>query len=395
MNHFTRFALLSLLLTLTACIGANASIESDPAQNAGTPEGENVRIDDVTCPGTGQQTAAFFSRRPPDGGDDFIHERTLVGLLDCAVPGSTVRVSIFRISRPTVAEAFARTLKRGVDVQLILDIDKGAANENLEPVIRSLKDSLGSALTICGDERRGGCVGSNINHNKFAVFEALADGSTQVVMQSSSNMVRERSLHNNTIVLRGDFALYEHYMAYWSDQHAQVRDPDYYQRLDGDTSTRIYLSPRKTGDTVLEELGNMECPGGELRVAMSLFGGNRTGLPERLVEMKQAGCSVELVLRGDEDAPPAVVIDKLRTGGVPFLQYVATEDGWNVHSKYWIWNGIYEGSAAPRKVVFTGSHNWTTNALRNNDETILRIEDDAIYDAFVDDFVLLQVEAAR
>jgi len=34
-------------------------------------------------------------------------------------------------------------------------------------------------------------------------------------------------------------------------------------------------------------------------------------------------------------------------------------------------------------LVFTGSHNYTGAALRDNDETFLRVDDAAVFDAFM------------
>ena len=44
-----------------------------------------------------------------------------------------------------------------------------------------------------------------------------------------------------------------------------------------------------------------------------------------------------------------------------------------LHSKYLLVEGVYDGKAG-RKLVFTGSHNYTYPALRANDETLLKID---------------------
>lgn len=52
-------------------------------------------------------------------------------------------------------------------------------------------------------------------------------------------------------------------------------------------------------------------------------------------------------------------------------------------------------TSSHRRVVFTGSHNWTGPALDSNDETMLRVIDDGVYDAFVADWTRARAAAAR
>ncbi len=365
------------------------------ADDTGMDQGADAAAPD--CPGMGQQKSSFFTRRPADGGQARALEDVLIGLLDCAEVGSQVRATFYHLSRPRVADAFVRAGARGVDTKLILDWDNRDDAGALNGAVQTLQAALGADLIICGNAAAGACIGSNINHNKFATFSRLTDGSENVVLQSSSNMTqRGRFQHNNTVVVRNDAALWSAFDGYWEDLAAQVGNDDYYQRVDGDTDTRIYLSPRATGDTAVNVLGNMECAGGgRLRVAMSLFTTARSEVADRLVAMRANGCNISMVLRGDDEAPPAAILQILTAGGVPFVQYPERADTWNLHSKYWIWEGRYAGSAAARRIVFTGSHNWTGNALRSNDEVILRIEDDAVYTAFLADHGQLLIEAAN
>jgi len=52
-----------------------------------------------------------------------------------------------------------------------------------------------------------------------------------------------------------------------------------------------------------------------------------------------------------------------------------------VHDKVLLISGKYAGST--RKLVWTGSHNWTGNALRYNDEAMLRIDEGAVFNAYL------------
>jgi phosphatidylserine/phosphatidylglycerophosphate/cardiolipin synthase-like enzyme len=70
---------------------------------------------------------------------------------------------------------------------------------------------------------------------------------------------------------------------------------------------------------------------------------------------------------------------------VALVRYPGRTNGWGLHSRYVLIDAPYSGSAAHRRLVFTGSHNWTGPSLDQNDETLLRVENDAVFDAFAAD----------
>jgi hypothetical protein len=86
------------------------------------------------------------------------------------------------------------------------------------------------------------------------------------------------------------------------------------------------------------------------------------------------------------------IISTLKAGGVKVLPF-ESETGESVHSKYLLIEGIYSGIPG-RKLIFTGSHNYSENALRDNDETLLKVDDAPIFDAFIANFSALKSAAA-
>ncbi|MFE2938347.1 phospholipase D-like domain-containing protein [Streptomyces sp. NPDC059255] len=63
-----------------------------------------------------------------------------------------------------------------------------------------------------------------------------------------------------------------------------------------------------------------------------------------------------------------------------------------VHSKNMMIDGKYAGSVT--RLVFTGSHNWSGPALRDNDESMVRINTGSVYDAFLANFTRVRAAAA-
>jgi hypothetical protein len=243
---------------------------------------------------------------------------------------------------------------------------------------------------ICRDgQATGACIGSNINHNQFFLFSELADGSKNVVVQASANFTKTQTeLWNNLVIVRDDAALHAGYLQYWTDLKAQKLNPNYYTVVDGTSNVRAYFFPRESGDTVGGVLDNANCPGTNLRLAMAIFTTGRQNIADKLVSLKKAGCSVEAVL-GTGAAPE--IISTLESGGVNVLPFEAVT-GESVHSKYLLIDGTYNG-AADRKLVWTGSHNYSDNALRDNDETLLKVDDAAVFDAFLDNWLKLKTAA--
>jgi phosphatidylserine/phosphatidylglycerophosphate/cardiolipin synthase-like enzyme len=64
----------------------------------------------------------------------------------------------------------------------------------------------------------------------------------------------------------------------------------------------------------------------------------------------------------------------------------ALESGLHACDKMVLVYSRYAGSSAYRKLVFTGSHNWTASANYENDELFVKVDSAAMYDAFYGHF---------
>jgi len=334
-----------------------------------------------------------FSRRPAANGRDTTVEDRIVQLIDAALPGSRVRVAIYTFTRTGPADALVRAAARGVDVRVVLDGGADGAGSELG----TLRTGLGSGNVRLCDAPGTACVGSGIMHHKTFLFSALADGSMNVVLQASHNLsTPQLARHNNALLIRGDAALFAAYERTWNDLFADVEIPDYYRLMDGDLATRVYFFPRPGGgDTSVSILDNITCDGtARIRVAMAFFTDARIEVAQALARRAREGCNVQ-VIAGDDEIPLGTSVESTLTGaGVRLFKY-PLRSGWALHSKYLLIDATYAGSAAHRRLVFTGSHNWTGPALTINDETILRVENDAVFDAYLADWNHVRVESAR
>lgn len=391
---------------IIAALAGPLSFACGPAPEPGADAGATVADpdDDDGAEGDGSGAASTcplaaapptrevtFTRGVPDG-DPAIEDR-LLALIDGARTGARLRVAFAYLDQEHVAEALGDAADRGVDVGVVLDErnqmligDKWAWND----AVAELARRLGDRLVLCGGgdlptDELGGCVGDSKQHAGFVLVSGTCDGASHVVAQTSAHPTRgQLAQHNNLVVVREDRALFDAYGAYWDDLAARRRDPDYYAIVDGDSGTRLFLYPRAGGaagdhardtDTIYRLLhDNVDCSGGtRVRVAMAYWSTSRGYLVDELARLAGAGCVVDAIV--DPDRVGAEVAADLRAVLGKRLHEVG-----GVHHKALLIDGGYSG--ARRRLVWTGTQDFTLAALRDNDETILRIEDDAVHAAF-------------
>ena len=340
-------------------------------------------------PGSAPQKQAIFVDQYPD--EDLTIEDAMVELIGSAMPGSTIRVAVFTWTRSEISDALVEAYERGVDVRAIADqsnlIDDGGELVP-RPAVRVARDGLGAdRMILCNEDTAPdglACIGTGIQHNKLLLFSELCDGSRDVVVQSSANFTNPQlRAHNNSVIIRDDAALFAAYEAYWDDLAAQQTDLDYYRSARGDFGTEVFFFPRSEGgadpeaptDTVAQLFGNIDCAGdGAIRVAMAYWTGPRAYLVDALRAKHDQGCDVRIIV--DDEASSQFLQNHL-TDTMPASTFLIRP---GVHHKYFLADATYLG--APRRIVWTGSHNFTGPALRTNDEALLQIEDEGVFDAF-------------
>ncbi len=342
----------------------------------------------------------LFTYPPPGDVDDSIEDH-VIDLLDTAPSGSKVRASFYSFSRVRVAQAFVDAHNRGADVRVIVN------NHNVHPDgsyyagVELLDEELGNRLTICHEDeepQQAGCVGDRINHNKFITFSELVGGGDHVVMQTTSNMNNPQREEVNTLVtVHGDTGLYNAYLDHWNDQQAQQIDTDYYHYVDGDDDTRVYFFPRQEGDTIVEILDDVHCDDdSSLHVAMAWFTDARVEIAQRLADLHDDGCAVNVLIdeRTDYDTPGSNVVDALSTGDIDLAYFPEADfqagDGMKLHSKHMLIDAPFGDNKVHQQLVLTGSHNFNVSSLERNDEALMKLRDAQTHQDFVDDWNTLR-----
>ncbi|MFJ9581695.1 phospholipase D-like domain-containing protein [Streptomyces sp. NPDC101191] len=332
----------------------------------------------------------------------------VIDLIGRAPAGSTITAGLYTFTEDTVTDALGAAKARGVNVRVIVDHTSvtmtGGEYDRLAARLGTDR-SQGSWVLACPAGR--GCIGSRqlpgdadgaINHNKFWLFSSTG-GASDVVVQTSANMtgVQRTDLFNNavTIVDSGLYGIYQDYFADLLAYGTSATGLSHYYKTPASGPYKAYFFPRKEAagttydndastDTVKLILDNVGCAGGtQIRMAANLF--TRDEVASKLVALKNAGCSVILAHDGYPGSMgsgvESIISGKLTQRVQCYEDRGAGVAKAGLHSKYLLVEGTYDGVAG-RKLLWTGSHNYTYPALRANDETLLKIDNAALYDQF-------------
>jgi len=327
-------------------------------------------------------TGAIFNDPTGTTEEQYAIRDHVKGLVESTEAGATITISIYHLTNDErgFADALVDAADRGVSVRVVME-STNAGTDSAKAVVAGLGTdrTQPSWAVVCSN----GCHGTGINHNKFYLFSEVG-GQSNVVVQTSANLTISNSqkFWNNAVTFVGNAALYSGYLAYFTDLSRNKEDAAYYRTF-GAGDVKGYHFPRSgSGDTVVNTLENVNCTAGaapaKIRIGMWYFG--RTPVAEQLARMGAAGCQVEIVYT-DMLAGPKKVLDGAENVTMKHLP----EGGAHIiHSKYYIIDGYY--ADADRKVVFTGSPNFSDRALRGNDETMLRIYSASIHDQYLANF---------
>lgn len=384
----SRLAVAALALTPMLATAACADIEEEGDTEALDAQSEAL--------GAGVKIETTFAEPKGDTKDMRILDE-LVRLIDAAQPGSTIDFAIHSISVNEVKAAImrARTPARGVTIRVAHNgEDIKAEDSTPRDLALALKPS---EHRWCGNVDKGGKVGgciangqSSIMHSKLVLFSKTRDKSgairSNVSWFGSANMTFQTGAKtfNNTVTVYGDKELYEeleqkYFERLWNEKHGDVPTI-------ASAGSHVSVATSPSGpDLILARLaGVVPTAGCNIRVAQAMIHNGRRALVERLVQLKKGGCDVFVAANpGGADQP---MIDLMKAGGIVVKKAHTHDKLVLVQAKTGC--GTPQGckNEKRKKIVFTGSHNWTSSANGLNDELFVRIEDDATYDSFVKHF---------
>ncbi|TYC03647.1 hypothetical protein FXF53_08025 [Micromonospora sp. WP24] len=385
-----RRVLLLCLAVVTAVLTSTGAAPAAPAA---------ARVSAASATLAGYPVWAHFSN--PTAGRDYTIINELQRLIDGAPAGSTVRGAIHSLSVDSVADALLRAQSRGVTVLALLD---GKNATSTDPAITTVKQLANNQF--CSNSGGGrGCISTSPDgdmHTKLFTFTSTTDPNgvarADVVWFDSSNLTYATGpdAFNNAITVYGDAALAAglnaNFTDMWNRRHYSGND--YYDSASGRgyyqaAAADAYASPEGAGqtDTIVTRLNDLtpdaDC---RLRVGMASVTTGRPQLVNQVIRYRSAGCKVWMVIGSNADGGIAMsqsVYNQLLDAGVA----IRRKD--KVHDKFFATYGRY-GTAYQYR-VYTGSQNWTQDALGENDEIFVKMAPETgsthpLYDAYYTHF---------
>jgi phosphatidylserine/phosphatidylglycerophosphate/cardiolipin synthase-like enzyme len=354
---------------------------------------------------------------------DFSLEEHAIGLIDATPERQRITFAFRDYNSMPVTEALLRAAKRGVVVDGVID-----GGEAGRPAVKALVNGYqrpgGEFLpglgpqhaVVCGapDFNWYSCIanslGKSLMHNKFLTFSSLADGREHVVLQTSENFYgpTQYRYYNDMVEIDGDHALYDTYVKYFQALKTQVRSDTFFLR-EPDGPNTIFTSPRWQGpgpepdrtvdDTIVDRMNEIDCSeGGSIRVAQMAFRTERAVIVSKLLELKRAGCDIEIVV-SNADGP---ILAPLVSAGIPVHAfYVARKaatatqparSAYFVHDKFWLVDAKSTVTGRRTKIAYAGSSNWRGDQ-QYSDDLLLRMLDDGVYDAYLSYWRLIRARA--
>jgi hypothetical protein len=363
--------------------------------------------------------------RGPRAGDRLVNH--VEAAINHARPGSVVRLASYSFDRRDVTEALLRACARGVSVQMVLNDNwvspqtrrlirrlgrniephyKDACHPVTKPEDPEASEQLPwhepSFVKVCYQSCRGG---AGNQHMKFYLFSRTGT-SRNVIMVGSANLTgfAARVHWNDLFTLRGQRDMFDYYSGIFRELVEDRRVRDRYRKVTfGDLTTEFgpLRGVSSAEDPVARRLSRVRCRaiggtgrGGHTVIRISMYGWNGERgryLAERVADLDRRGCEVTAIV----SAAGRRVVGVLRRGGVAVRTADLDLDGdtrtgfeetaWEqfTHEKFMALNGTWAGKG--RRVVWTGSENWSGTSLIN-DEVTLMVPRRGAYSAYVRHF---------
>lgn len=309
---------------------------------------------------------------------------SLIRYLKYTPQGAEVHVSVFLFGYDPLRKALKEAYKRGVTIHVQLDNGREESEkENKETILQLLPviKSPSSLVTIKSD-----ASATAINHNKYVLFSEidLPQGTAKnVVFSTSHNFTLSGTKKVQDAVVLSNKKLYDAFVDNWEDltSKAKMGMKDFtYKVTEVNDDITAYFFPRRKngawdgGDTYLEILDKInEYSSTNVRVIMSDW--SRIEVAEKLTELQRKGVKVEVIAKDKATDPVLAELARLKAAG-GYVKVVSLSEK-NTHSKIVMIRGTWEGKK--QSLLFTGSHNFTYNALKNNNEVLLRLKDEGLF----------------
>ena len=347
----------------------------------------------------------------PRGGDkQFRLHQQIVGAINHARKGSTIKIAVFSFDRKNIAAALIRAHKRGVDVQILLN------NHQVTGAQRMLHKALGKKRfkDNFAYECSNGCRSNGENlHTKIYLFDHTG-GARDVVMTGSVNLTRNSAVNQyNDIYIRNNSpAFYKGFNTLF--QQMRKDKPQGYWSTKIGKKVELQATPfpnfSAKHDPIMTMLNRVHCKNAMkgygtkthrtiVRVVMHAWNESRgLYLAQKIRSLYAQGCDVRLMYGFAGESVRNTFASKTPRGYIPVhtTGYDTNEDGFidlYTHQKELLISGSY-GKSRGVKMVVTGSSNWNPEGLKG-DEEILSMKFAGAYRQYTNNFQFMWTKKSQ
>ncbi len=311
----------------------------------------------------GPQRLSVYFNEPgisQETGVDRKVDQRLVEMIDEAE--NTVDLAVYNLGRSSIIDAMIRAEERGLDVRMVGDVDEVVTSGYRSILRTQIPFSLGNSTAI--------------QHNKFAVVDG------RYTFMGTGNITDNGFIrNNNNFMIIEDLDLADHYTREFRQmffgRYGSKKLPFTTRRnfLVNFTPIEVYYSPYG-GQDAMDRIIEM-IRGARTEIKFFIFAFTHDEMATELIRAARRGVLVQGIhdktfVRGTSEEAP-----RLYNGG----RYLGAfgpdirEDG-NEHTKV---KGISASGGklhtksicVDRVVCATGSFNWSNNAVENNDENMV------------------------
>ncbi|MGD9960430.1 phospholipase D-like domain-containing protein [Nocardioides sp.] len=338
---------------------------------------------------------------PRAGEKQYRLHQQIVGAINHARKGSTIKIAVFSFDRKNIAQALVKAHKRGVHVQVLLN------NHQVTPAQKLLHRALGRNRfkTSFAYECTRGCRSRGENlHTKMYLFNRTG-AARYVVMTGSVNLTKNSAVNQyNDIYIRNNSPAFYKGFDELFQQMRKDRPQGYWAKRIGDKvllQATPYPNFGPKHDPIMSILNQVHCKGAIkgtgnkahrtiVRVVMHAWNESRgLYLAQKIRRLYAAGCDVRLMYGFAGESVRNTFATKTARGYLPVhtTGYDTNEDGFidlYTHQKELLISGNY-GKNRGTKMVVTGSSNWNPEGLKG-DEEILSLKLAGAYNQYANNF---------
>lgn len=363
MIRLIRFIL--ILLVISGCTWSNTDV-SEPNQTE-----TYFRTDTTDFP---QQSKCGFPKSVPADQPRIeiyfsnptaqLNNSYLGGVDECLVNSinqakASIDIAIYSINLWSIRNALIDAYQRGVQIRIVIDSDN--LGDNVPQALRS------AGILIIGDQRE------SLMHNKFMVIDESEVWTGSANFTIGSFFYDENNfVHFNSAEIAKDYTkefneMFERDM-FGNDTVPDTPAP---QVMLGEDLVEIYFSP---DDHVAAQIISLISQAKKSIYFMAYsFTSNELG--SAMIEQSKNGINVEGIMdQGQVISNSGTEFDPFLQAGIKIFLF---DKGGLMHNKVII---------IDRKIVITGSYNFSKNAEETNDENVVIIHSDTIAEAYLAEY---------